>query len=136
MPGGFGIRPVPPAPDPFCCLHGFALLIGDRVLIEPDSGDKQTRSGLYLPASVADADRVGSGRVAAVGPGYLTANPEFSEGEFWAEDRSRVRYLPLQAEEGDFAFYLRKDAIELTFRETKYVIVHHHALLALVRGDA
>ena len=92
------------------------ILVGDRVLIEPDAGEKQTRSGLYLPATVAEGDRVGSGRVAQVGPGYLTANPEFNEGEFWAEDRSSVRYLALQAEVGDFAFYLRKDAIELTLQ--------------------
>lgn len=110
------------------------VLVGDRVLIEPEDGERQTRSGLLLPASVAEGDRVGGGRVAEVGPGYLTANPEFSEREFWAEGDS-VRYLPLQAQPGDFAFYLRKDAIELTFRERKYVIVHHNAILALVRDD-
>lgn len=111
------------------------VLVGDRVLIEPDNGERQTRSGLLLPASVAEGDRVGSGRVAEVGPGYLTANPEFSEQEMWAEDRSSVRYLPLQAQPGDYAFYLRKDGVELTFRDTHYVIVHHNAILALVRED-
>ena len=67
------------------------VLVGDRVLIEPASAERQTRSGLYLPATVAEGDRVGSGRVAAVGPGYLGANPEFSEQEFWAEERSPPR---------------------------------------------
>ncbi len=113
------------------------VLVGDRVLIQPDSPERQTRSGLYLPATVAEGDRVGSGRVAQVGPGYLTANPEFSEAEVWSGEKSSVRYLPLQAQVGDFAFYLRKDAVELTFQDTKYVIVHHNAVLALVRdGEA
>ena len=40
-----------------------------------------------------------------VGPGYLTANPEYSD-EPWTTPQQSVRYLPLQAQEGDFAFFL------------------------------
>jgi co-chaperonin GroES (HSP10) len=109
-------------------------LVGDRVLIDPDGGEKQTRSGLYLPASVAEKQRVGSGRVVRVGPGYLTANPEFSETEAW-NDVPRVRYLPLQAQPGDDAFYLRKEAIEIALGERRYYIVHHSAILALQRPE-
>ncbi len=109
------------------------IIVGDRVLIEPDGGEKQTKAGLYLPATVAESDRVGGGRVIKVGPGYVLPNPEYSEGEPWAQDRSAVRYLPLQAQPGDHAFYLRKDSIEITFRDKKYLIVQHGAILALVR---
>jgi co-chaperonin GroES (HSP10) len=115
--------------SPLETLH----LVGDRVLIDPDAGEKQTRSGLYLPASVAEGERVAQGRVVRVGPGYLTANPEFSETEAWSDVPS-VRYLPLQAQPGDEAFYLRKEAVEIRLGEARYFIVHHSAILALQRA--
>ena len=112
------------------------IVVGDRVLIEPEVGDRQTDSGLLLPASVAERDRVGSGRVALVGPGHLVPNPEYTEGEPWAEPKKAGRYLPLQAQVGDLAFFLRKESIELTYKRKKYVILPHHAILALVRPDS
>ena len=109
------------------------IMVGDRVLIEPDDGEKQTKAGLYLPATVAEKERVGGGRVVKVGPGHLIPNPEYSEGEPWAHDRDAVRYLPLQAKPNDFAFYLRKESVDVTFEGTDYLIVPHSAILALVR---
>jgi hypothetical protein len=46
-----------------------------------------------------------------------------------------VRYLPLQAQPGDFAFFLRKEAIELTFQGHNYLIVSHGAILAIIREE-
>ena len=42
----------------------------------------------------------------------------------------------LQAEPGDFAFFMRKEAIEITYDGDDYLIVPHGAILALVRPDA
>ena len=84
------------------------IIIGDRVLIRPEEGEQKTPSGLVLPATVTERDKVGSGRVVKVGPGYVVPNPEYSEGEPWIGDRQAVRYLPLQAQAGDFAFFLRR----------------------------
>jgi co-chaperonin GroES (HSP10) len=112
---------------------GQLIITGDRVLIEPHDGEKQTESGLVLPATVAERDKVGSGRVIRVGPGYLTANPEYSEGEPWAASRESVRYLPLQAQPGDFVFFVRKEAVEISYRNKNYLIVHHAAILAIER---
>jgi chaperonin GroES len=111
------------------------ILVGDRILIDPDAGERQTESGLVLPATVAEKDRVRSGRVIRIGPGYVIPNPEFSESETWAPSRDAVRYLPLQARAGDFAFFLRKEAIELTYQDHNYLIVSHSAILALIRED-
>ncbi|GIV57141.1 MAG: co-chaperone GroES [Bacteroidetes bacterium] len=108
------------------------ILVGDRVLIAPDDGERQTKAGLYLPATVAEQERVQSGRVVRVGPGYLMPNPDYDENEAWAP-RSAVRYLPLQARVGDYAFFLRKEAITLTYEDRTYLIVPHGAILALVR---
>ena len=109
------------------------IIVGDRVLIEPEQGEKQTKSGLYLPATVIDRERVSLGRVVRVGPGYVMPNPDYSEDEPWAPSRDAVRYLPLQAQPGDLAFFLRKEMIEITFRDKEYIIVSHNAILALIR---
>lgn len=114
-------------------FQGELIIVGDRVLIEPEEGERQTQTGLYLPATVVERERVGIGRVVKVGPGYLMPNPEYSESEPWASPKEAVRYLPLQAQPGDYAFFLKKDAIELAYANRNYVIVPHSALLALVR---
>ena len=111
------------------------IVVGDRVLIEPQVGEQKTDSGLLLPASVAEQENVRSGRVVKTGPGYLTQNPEYSETETWKETETPVRYLPLQAQPGDFAFFVRKEAVEIRYEDTKYIIVPHAAILALIRED-
>ena len=109
------------------------IMVADRVLVVPDDGDRQTQAGLYLPATVTERERIRSGRVERVGPGYIIPNPEYS-GEPWATQREAVRYLPLQARPGDHAFFLRKEAIEMTFEGTEYLIVPHAAIVALIRS--
>jgi len=109
------------------------IVVGDRVLIEPQVGEQETDSGLLLPASVAEQENVRSGRVVKTGPGYLTQNPEYSETETWKESETPVRYLPLQAQPGDYAFFVRKEAVEIRYEKTK--LVPHAAILALIRED-
>ena len=111
------------------------ILVEDRVLIEPGSEDGQTTSGLYLPASVKEKERIQGGRVANVGPGYVIPNPDFLESENWDPSRSVVRYLPLQATIGDYAFFMRKEAIELEFENKKYLIIAHHNIVAIIRDQ-
>ncbi len=111
------------------------IIIGDRVLIEPVEDEQTTRGGLVLPAAVAEGDLVRTGRIVKVGPGYLTANPEYSEERPWVERRHAVRYLALQAEPGDYAFYLKREAVTIRYEKKMYVIVSHAAILALVRPD-
>ena len=111
------------------------IIVGDRVLVEPDAGEQETEAGLILPASVAEREKIGSGRVVRVGPGYLMPNPEYSEGEPWTEPKAVVRYLPLQAQPGDLAYFLRKEALEILYQQKRYLILHHAAILALLRPD-
>lgn len=111
------------------------IVVGDRVLIQPQTGEQETSSGLLLPASVAEQENVRGGRVVKTGPGYLMPNPEYSESETWKQSEAPVRYLPLQAEPGDYAFFMRDEAIHLKYDDTRYLIVQHAAILALIRGD-
>lgn len=110
------------------------ILVGDRVLIEPEEDEQLTESGILLPASVAEKDRIRRGRVAKVGPGYLMANPEYTD-EPWRKPHDAVRYLPLQAQPGDIAYFLRKEAIEIKYEGKSYQIVQHAAIVILQRPE-
>ncbi len=110
------------------------ILVGDRVLLEAEEEEETTRSGIVLPASISDGDQVRRGRVVKVGPGYLMANPAFSD-EPWRKPHDAVRYLPLQAQPGDLAYYMRKEAIELRHEGKGYLIVQHSAIVILMRPE-
>ncbi len=111
------------------------LMVGDKVLIKPKNPQSQTKTGLYLPPSVQDSAKIQCGYVIKIGPGFpLPAQSE--EHEVWEKkDDTEVRYLPLQAHEGDLAIYLQSAAYEITFNEEKYLIVPHSAILMLIRDE-
>jgi co-chaperonin GroES (HSP10) len=46
-----------------------------------------------------------------------------------------VKYIPLQAKEGDLAIFLRKEAVEIEFDAEKYLIIPQTAVLLLIRED-
>ena len=109
------------------------MVVGDRVLIRPAEGDSVTRSGLILPASVADQDSVQSGHVAAVGPGFAVPPTGFDFADAWKEASAPPRYVAIQAQVGDLAVFYRKAAVELTLNHEKYVIVSQGAIVVLLR---
>ena len=110
------------------------LMIGDKVLVKPKNPQSQTKTGLYLPPSVREKEKIQAGYIIKVGPGYpLPAQNE--EREVWEKKEEDVRYLPLQAKEGDMAVYLQSAAYEISFNDEKYLIVPHSAILMLVRDE-
>jgi len=109
------------------------IIVGDRVLIDPDERMDKTASGLYLPPTVKEKEKVMAGQVVKTGPGYPL--PDATPDESWRTGKKDVKYLPLQAFEGDYAIFLRESAMEIEFEEKKYLIVPHSAILALVRTE-
>lgn len=110
------------------------VLVGDKVLIAPDKEQDRTAHGLYLPPGVKEKDKVQSGIVVQAGPGYAVANPHAMDEEPWTTTpKEPVKYLPLQAVEGDVAVFLRDSAVEIEFEGSKYLIISHSAILMLVR---
>jgi len=107
------------------------LIVGDRVLIKPKDPSDRTNSGLYLPPTVQEKEQVQSGYVIKVGPGYPI--PTAVEEEPWKETEEKVKYMPLQAQEGDVALYLQRNAIELDYEGERYVIVPQGSILMLER---
>ncbi|MBO9699718.1 MAG: co-chaperone GroES [Sporocytophaga sp.] len=111
------------------------IVVGDRVLIKPKTLTDKTSSGLYLPPGVIEKDRIQSGYVIKVGPGYPIPIPDESNQEPWKEKQDSTKYIPLQAQEGDLAIYLQNGAYEITFNNEKYFIVPQPSILMLVRED-
>jgi co-chaperonin GroES (HSP10) len=112
------------------------ILVGDKVLIAPDADAERTNHGLYLPPGVKEKEKVNSGVIVQVGPGYAVPNPHFLDQEQWSTSpKDPIKYMPLQAEEGDFAVFLRDSGIEIEYDERKYLIVPHSAILMLIRRN-
>jgi chaperonin GroES len=111
------------------------IVVGDRVLLDLDADQDRTKSGLYLPPSVREKEKVAMGRVVKVGPGYPIPNPNYTEDEPWSPPKDPMRYIPLQAKEGDYAIFLREQGVEIEFEEKKYLIVPQSAVMVLVRDE-
>ena len=112
------------------------IVVGDKVLVIPDSDKERTEHGLYLPPTIREKEKVQSGYIAKVGPGYPVPNPSYIDQEPWSTpQKDPVKYIPLQAEEGDYAIFLRDQAIEIEYESKKYLIVHQSAILLLIRRN-
>ena len=109
------------------------IVIGDRLLIKLTRPDERTASGLYLPPGVQEKEKVQQGYVIKTGPGYAIPMPV--EDEAWKGEEERVKYVPLQAKEGDLAIFLVSAATEVMYENEKYFIVPQSAILMLERDE-
>jgi co-chaperonin GroES (HSP10) len=109
------------------------VVIGDRVLIEPDEGEYRTEVGLYLPKWAAEKETVQAGRVVATGPGIPLPNPDDVEKEPWKSFEHATQYVPMQVELGDYAIFLRKSAMEIKFEGKTYLVVPQSGILVVER---
>ncbi len=109
------------------------IVVGDRVLIQPEEGEDRTKVGLYLPATAVDSQAVQGGTVVATGPGTPVSAPTELDEEPWKIGAAEPRYMPLQAKLGDYAIFFRRAAVEITFEGDRYLVVPQAAILTLVR---
>lgn len=106
------------------------IVIGDRVLVRPSRPHERTDAGLYLPPGVQEKEKVQQGYVIKTGPGYAIPMPVEEKAE-----QEQVRYVPLQAKEGDLAICLLSGATEILYAGEKYYIVPQSAILMLEREE-
>lgn len=109
------------------------IIIGDRVLIKLKSLSNRSKGGLLLPPGYQEKEEIQSGYVVKVGPGYPVLSG--SEDESWKKSEDDVRYIPLQAKEGDLALFLQKGCYEIIYNNEKYIIVPHSSILMLERDE-
>lgn len=110
------------------------IIVGDRVLVKPAKPHERTSSGLYLPPGVQEKEKVQQGYVIKTGPGYPI--PAIAEdNEVWKEPQETVKYISLQAHEGDLAIFLLSGSTEVVYEGEKYYIVPQHSILMLEREE-
>jgi chaperonin GroES len=109
------------------------IIIGDRLLIRPTTPHERTQSGLYLPPGIQEREKVQQGYIIKTGPGYVLPVP--TEDEPWKNTEDQVKYIPLQAREGDLAIFLLSGATEVMYQDQKYFIVPQSAILMLEREE-
>lgn len=112
------------------------IVVGDRVLIEPEEGEDRSRVGLYLPATAVDNQAVQAGTIVATGPGTPISAPTELDEEPWRIVAGEPRFLPVQAAIGDYAIFFRRAAVEITYEDKKYLVVPQAAILVLLRGTS
>ena len=110
------------------------IVVGDRVLIRPAKESEKTESGLYLPPGVQEKEKIQKGYIIKVGPGYPLPMPA-DEDDLWKGKDEQIKYLPLQAQEGDLAIFLQKGAIEVMYENEKYFNVPQASILMLEREE-
>lgn len=112
------------------------IVMGDRVLISPEEDRIRTEVGLYLPKTVIEKEPVQTGRIIAIGPGIPLPDPQDVDEEPWKGIRhASSRHLPMQAEPGDIAIFLRKAAVEINYDGETYLVVSQAGILVLLRED-
>ncbi|MGD2044769.1 MAG: co-chaperone GroES family protein, partial [Gemmatimonadota bacterium] len=104
------------------------IVVGDRVLIQPEEGEDRTKVGLYLPATAVDSQAVQGGKVVATGPGNAVSAPTELDEEPWKIGAPEPRYVPLQARIGDYAIFFRRASVEITFEGERYLVVPQAAI--------
>ena len=110
------------------------IVVGDRVLIRPKKSTDKTQSGLYLPPGVKEKEKVQSGYVIKTGPGYPIPLPA-EEDEPWKDKADEIKYIPLQAKEGDLAIFVQNGAVEVNYENEKLFIVPQASILLLERDE-
>lgn len=110
------------------------ILIGDRVLIKPKTPENRTKAGLYLPPTVQEKEKIQTGYVVKVGPGYPIPNAADAD-EGWKPKQDEVRYMPIQAKVGDQAVYLQDSGYEIEFNNERFLILSHSYILMLIRDE-
>ena len=110
------------------------IVVGDRVLIKPKTLSNKTKSGLFLPPGYKEKEEIRTGYIIKCGPGYPIPFPS-EEDDAWKKVDEKIKYIPLQAKEGDLAIFMQKGAIEIVYNNEKYFIVSQHAILLLERDE-
>jgi co-chaperonin GroES (HSP10) len=111
------------------------IIVGDRVLVKQEELQERTDVGLYLPQTVVEKEEVQGGRIILTGPGMPLPQPHDVDDVPWQSVPDQPKYLPMQAQVGDYALFLKKMAMEIKFEGEKYLIIPHNSILALVRED-
>jgi len=92
--------------------------LGDKVLVQPNTGSETTAGGIVLPDTAKE--RPQEGTVIAVGPGRVLDSGE----------RSKINVA-----KGDVVIYSKYGGTEIKVDGTEYLILDESSLLAVKKSD-
>ena len=69
------------------------IVVGDRVLIKPLKESDKTTSGILLPPGVREKEKIQTGFIVKVGPGYPIPVP-MDEDDAWKQEEDQMKYVP------------------------------------------
>ncbi|EPR68714.1 Heat shock protein 60 family co-chaperone GroES [Cyclobacterium qasimii M12-11B] len=87
-----------------------------------------------MPPGVQEKEKAQQGYIIKAGPGYPIPLP-VQDDEPWKDQSENVKYIPLQAKEGDLAVFLVNGSFEVMYEGEKYFIVPQSAILMLEREE-
>ena len=90
--------------------------LDDRVLIEPNSQEEKTKSGIVLP-DTADKEKPEQGKVVAVGPGRMDSNG---------------KHIPMTVKIGDVVLFTKYGPSEVKVDKKEYLIAKEEDILAIL----
>ncbi len=88
--------------------------LSDRVIIEPESAEKVTQSGIVLPDS--SKERPQTGTVIVAGPGKITEDGKL---------------IPITVKAGDVVIYAKYGGTDLKMNGKEYLVVREADILAV-----
>jgi chaperonin GroES len=124
------------------------VLVGDKVLIKPTTTNNDIDDLFSVPPDAPNMPnmppnissiptmpfmQVLQGVIIKIGPGYI--HSVNTEDESWKLAEEKVKYVPLQAKEGDIALFTLMGSFEVTYRKERYYIVPQNAILLLERDE-
>jgi chaperonin GroES len=90
--------------------------LDDRVLIEPNSQEEKTKSGIVIP-DTSDKEKPEQGKVIAVGPGRIDSNG---------------KRIPMTVKEGDVVLFTKYGPSEVKVDKKEYLIAKEEDILAIL----
>jgi chaperonin GroES len=88
--------------------------LGDRVIVEQESAEQTTKSGIVLPDMAQEKPQ--KGKVIKVGPGRIS-----DEGKL----------IPMSVKEGDVVIYAKYGGTEIKIDKKEYVLLKESDILAV-----
>jgi len=88
--------------------------LGDRVLVEPETAEQTTKSGIVLPDTAQEKPQ--SGTIVAIGNGRIT-----DDG----------KTIPMTVKEGDTVIYAKYGGTEIKSNGSEYLIIRENDILAI-----
>ena len=88
--------------------------LADRVIVQPESAEQTTKSGIVLPDTAQEKPQ--SGRVIAVGSGRVS-----DEGNT----------VPMTVKEGDVVIYAKYGGTEIKVEGEEFLIIKENDILAI-----